>query len=282
MFILQNLFLLEGVHFPVKERFPEPPMDIFIRNGYAGSIYTCVASCDLVYFYKYAENFIKEFKNACPGVNIFLLAVNPNKNMINRTKAFDGVTLGATGYKGKWTAEFAASARFMLADKILTETGGPTIFMDIDSRFPDGTSDILSLLSRENLAVCDTGSLFPFNIISAALLCARPCEESFNFFGAVKECILSDFAREGPLWGLDQTALYRAVCIGKEKGWNISETNGLLNGRAKLPDFFVMNEDETVPLERRTGKRTNNFYRLTGFSDEGRTIYDLNRSQIYL
>jgi hypothetical protein len=270
-FNMQNVFLLEGVTRPSFSRYPEPPFKILYQNIYEDSPYTCCVVCDFVYFYHYAEEFIKKFQEVCGGVNIFLLVVNPNKNIISRLKNYEGITVAETRYKDKWIAEFSASARFILANEIMEKTGGPTIFLDIDSKIPEGSDAILSALSRQKLAVCDTGAWHPWSKISAAILCAHPSEEVYEFFEAVKGYILEDLTREGPLWGLDQVALYRAVCIGRDRGWDITDINKFLGGDIQMPAFFVK-DSGVIPLENRRAKRTNNYYSVRDITEDGRLV----------
>jgi hypothetical protein len=273
-FLSQNAFLLEGALWPSPKRFPEPLLEILSRNAFRDSPYTCVTVCDSKYFRHYAHGFVEGLRGACGRVSVFLLLVNPDEGIIADACGFDGATVAATRYNGTWIAEFSASARFILASGILDEIGGPALFLDIDSHFPKGSAEAFSIVAGKPLSVCDTGELFPFLRISAALLGLRPAPGTYEFLKALKDFLLEDMTREGPLWGMDQAALYRAVCLGKENGWGMSDINKDIEGLGRAPGMFVKPAGEVIPLEERRAIRTNSFYGLAGIESDGRLLFE--------
>jgi hypothetical protein len=196
-FLSQNAFLLEGALWPSPKRFPAPPLEILSRDAFGDSPYTCVTICDKRYFSHYARNFVEGLRRACGRVNVFLLLVNPDEEAIAEASGFDGATVAATRYDGPWIFEFCVSARFMLAEEILNEIGGPAIFLDVDSDFPKESAEALSIVAGKNLSVCDNGSLFPLLRISGALLGLRQAPDTYEFLSAMKDFLLEDMAREG-------------------------------------------------------------------------------------
>jgi hypothetical protein len=269
-FLTQNAFLLEGVAWPSPARFPQPRLDILSRKPFNDSPYTCFTICDPVYFRHYSEPFIKGLREACGRVNIFILLVNPDDGIIAGAREYDGMTVAAARYDGRWIFEFCTSARFMLAGDILREIGGPAVFLDIDSNFPPGSAEILSKVAAKPLSICDTRDVHPVLRISAALLGAHPTPDAFSFFDAARDFILEDMTRSGPLWGLDQMALYRAACLGRQNGWNISDINKDIEGLGRAPNVFVKSGGEVIPLEERQAIRTNSFYKVEKISLDGR------------
>ncbi|MDR0647813.1 MAG: hypothetical protein LBF92_00550 [Synergistaceae bacterium] len=272
-FLIQNAFLLESVLWPQAKRFPAPRLEILRRGAFSGSPYTCVTICDKRYFSHYARSFIDGLRRACGNISVFLLLVDPDDETIVSASEFDGVTVAATRYGGPWTFEFCVSVRFMLAGEILDGIGGPAVFLDVDSDFREGSAEALSIVARKPLSVCDNGSLFPLLRICGGMLGLRPAPDTYAFLGAAREFLLEDMAREGPLWGLDQMALYRAVCLGREKGWDISDINADIAGIGRAPDMFIKPAGEVIPLDERRAIRTNAFYEFSGFSPDGRMTW---------
>jgi hypothetical protein len=263
---------MESVKWPVDGRFPRPELEIAHRDVYADSPYTCFTICDPVYFRHYADRFISTLREQCGRINVFLLLVNPDDDIVGDAVKYSGMTVGITKYDGRWLFEFTTAARFILARDILGVTNGPTVFMDVDSVFRPGSAEIMSKMSRYPLAFCDTGKLWPILCVSAANLAAYPSQTAFSFFDAAGDFMREDLTREGPLWGFDQTGLYRAVCLGKKVGWEMTEINSILEGTAILPDFFTLDKEETIPLNERIALRTNAHYLYRGISTE-RKLY---------
>jgi hypothetical protein len=271
---MQNAFLLECVNYPIAERFPKPPFEIARRDLYESSPYTVFTIADSVYFRKYFARFADELREQCGDVNIFLLLVNPDNDAIYRAKEYGGITLASTKYDGEWMMEFCVSSRFMLANDILKTVGGTTIFADVDSKFPQGSSEILSKISQYPLALCDTGDLHPLLRIDGALQAAQPTEETFSFFDTASDFMREDFVRPGPIYAFDQMALYRAVCLWKKKGLEVTEINSLVGSDEKFPGFFCLKYEENIPLEERIPLRTNAHYKFKGFRSDGRLIFE--------
>jgi hypothetical protein len=69
-------------------------------------------------------------------------------------------------------------------------------------------------------------------------------------------------------------ALYRAVCLGREKGWDMSEINKDIAGIGRAPGMFIKPAGEVIPLTERVAIRTNAFYKISGISPEGRFSWD--------
>ena len=272
-FLSQNAFLLESVLWPQAKRFPAPRLEILRGGAFSGSPYTCVTICDNRYFNHYARSFVDGLRRACGDISAFLLLVDPDDETIASASEFDGVTVAATRYGGPWMFEFCTSARFMLAGEILDVIGGPAVFLDVDSDFPAKSVEALSIVAGRDLSVCDNGSLFPLLRISAAVLGLRPAPDTYAFLGALREFLLEDMAREGPLWGLDQMALYRAVCLGRERGWGMSDINSDIAGIGRAPDMFIKPAGDVIPLDERRAIRTNAFYKFSGYSPDGRMTW---------
>ncbi|GHV27013.1 hypothetical protein FACS1894167_01310 [Synergistales bacterium] len=273
-FLMQNVFLLEGVNYPIAERFPKPSFDIVHCDLYGSSPYTVFTLADNVYFRKYFARFASELREQCGNVNIFLMLVNPDEDVISRAKEYGGMTLASTKYDGSWMVEFCISSRFMMANDILKSVGGTTIFIDFDSTFPQGSFEILSKISQYSLAMCDTGKSYPALRITAALLAAQPTEETFSFFDTASDFMREDFTRAGPVYAFDQMALYRAVCLWKKKGLAVTEINSLIGGDARFPGFFCLKEEDVIPLEERWRLRTLAHYKFKGFRPDGRLIWE--------
>ncbi|GHV27017.1 hypothetical protein FACS1894167_01320 [Synergistales bacterium] len=274
-FFMQNAFLLECVNYPIAERFPKPSFEIVHRDLYESSPYTVFTISDSVYFRKYFARFAGELREQCGNVNIFLMLVNPEDDVISRAKEYGGMTLASTEYSGRWMAEFCVSSRFMLANDILNYVGGATIFTDVDSKFPQGSAEILSKISQYPLVLCDTGSLYPLLRIDGAIQAVQPTGETFSFFDAASDFMREDFTRTGPIYAFDQMALYRAVCLWKKKGLAVTEINSLIGGDKKFPKFFKLTEeDDVIPLGERIPLRTNNNYKPKGFRPDGRVIWE--------
>jgi predicted nucleotidyltransferase len=72
----------------------------------------------------------------------------------------------------------------------------------IRSKFPQGSSEILSKISQYPLALCDTGDLHPLLRIAGGLLAAQPTEETFSFFDTASDFMREDFVRKYELKGV--------------------------------------------------------------------------------
>ncbi|GHV27006.1 hypothetical protein FACS1894167_01290 [Synergistales bacterium] len=273
-FFMQIAFLLECVNYPIAERFPKPSFDIVHRDLYESSPYTVFTLADNVYFRKYFARFAGELREQCGNVNIFLMLVNPEDDVISLAKEYGGITLASTKYDGDWMPEFCVSSRFMMANDILKTVGCATIFIDVDSTFPQGSSEILSKISQYPLALCDTRELYPLLRIAGGLLAAQPDEETFYFFDTASDFMREDFTRSGPIYAFDQMALYRTLCLWKKKGMGITEINSLIGNDARFPDFFCLKGEDVIPFAARKPLRTNNHYELKGFRPDGRLIFE--------
>ncbi len=269
-------FFMESVIWPGDERFPKPPMEILSANSFGNSPYTCAFICDPSYCRYYAERFIDSLRRSAGAVDVFALVVNPDRDALDLLRAaFEGVTIAKTEYSGEWKGEFCTCARFMLANDMMRAINAPTIFMDVDSFFPEGSDEFLSVISKQPLAYTEIDDVSPILRITAAILGARPCEDAENFFDFAADCMREGMTREGWLWGLDQISLYRAVCHGLQSTWNMVKTDECL-GRSKgfICDFFNR-EDHIQSLGQRRSARTNNTYRFNGFGKDKRMRFCL-------
>jgi hypothetical protein len=131
----------------------------------------------------------------------------------------------------------------------------------------------LDVITACDLALCQTKEPFPMLKISAAILVAKATADTFDFFRSVKINILSDFMLEGPIWGIDQIALYKTACELKSAGKNFFDINALIKAPSPLPDLFVKKEDGTIPLDKRRAVRSTAFYQFAGITNDCRLLW---------
>ncbi len=272
--MVQICFYMESVSCPDEGYFHKPSLEILTANSDGNSPYTCAFICDSEYCRYYAERFIHSLRQHAGDIDVFALVVNPDQNALDLLRSFDGVTVAKTEYGGEWVGEFCTCARFMLANDIVMRVlNTPTIFMDVDSLFPEGSRDFLQEISHQPLCYAEVDDVFPTLRISASVIGARPCEDAEKFFDFSSCRMREGMAREGWLWGLDQFSLYRAVCHGLQNGWNMVKIDECL-GRPKgfITDFFSRG-DHVQPLDQRKIARTNYTYRFDGFGKDKRVLF---------
>lgn len=268
--MILNSFMLEDLQWPQEERFPEPPFEILHESPNPDSPYTCCFTCDPVYFKNYAERFITNLREQCGDINIFALMVNGEDDDIERAKAFGGITIARTTYTERWIAEFCICSRFLLANKILQRIDGPVLFMDVDAAFPDGSAEVLQKISRHPLSYSNTGEPCPSLMVDASIIGAHPGDEDARkFFDAAASYMSKNLIRKGPIWMLDQSALYRAVCDAKAKGWRIVEMNDLVD--VPMPVFFKQG-GHVQSLDERRAIRTTAVYLFDSFAPNKRIL----------
>jgi hypothetical protein len=270
--LARNAFLLENVRAPEAEPYPKPSFEIMRGSPFSESPYTCSVMCGAEYFGRYADAFIKGLRERCGGVNVFVLAVNPDDGMVSRCSAYGGITVARTFHDGRWEREFRAAARFAAAGDVLRAVNGPVIFMDIDRAFEPGCEKILSEFAGNGISVFDTGDMLPSRRIDSSIVGSRPCGESFAFWDAAGDFVLKRLGRKGPLSELGGAALFAAACRAKSAGLSVSDISSAFGG-GKTPAVTFPRRDTLDATDALPPVMTDDLYRLKTISSAGRVEF---------
>ena len=250
------------------------PISVIAETPKGSHSLTCCAFAESTYFLRYAERFLATLRqNGVAGSRVMLGLINPSEE----ARAL-GVALArahacgivAVPYGGEYLAEFAASARFILAEEIIAAAAEPVIFLDIDAVFPQGADRVLLAAAAQPLACIETAQLPPHLQVDASVVAAQPGPVASRFFKDAKRYLLAKLREVGPLWTFDQVALHRAVALARDRGDLVASLNDVL-GSPVLPRLFKA--DHTMPFKQRSVRRSNAGLACTGLDEELRPTW---------
>lgn len=260
----------------ISRDFPIVPLAEGALNGG----FVCVAGADSRYFKSYGKQFLEGVESNLAGeASAVLLLIDGDDEAValarTWSEAHPDAAIYSVSYGGARLVEFAASARFIVANAILDRMARPVVFLDVDSAWEPGCEEVLYAAADLPLSCQKLVAVPPQLIIDACVLGAHPGAESTLFFQTASDYLRAKIEEDGPLWTLDQVALHRAVSVCQTNGIKIYDLCKLFEGRFTLPAYFKRKE-EAIGLGDRQAVRTNHRYDLTQFSIsdvDGRPIF---------
>lgn len=179
-----------------------------------------------------------------------------------------------TYYSSKYLVEYWFASLPRMIKEFSDALGQSVIFAELDSHYPNGISSIFDYMaSLPGVPYCDTRLVEPLLKVDGAGMAYIRNSQSPLFYDACAEFTAQTYVRKGPIYLADQLSRYRAVCIGKKKGWIMTDLNEFMEGRFR---FFFKGEPEgehPVPLEERWQARSNSKYRFGGMTSDKRIIW---------
>ena len=236
---------------------------------------TFAAFADSAYFLRYVGPLVASLRQNGPAsCAIHLCVVNPDAAALalaGDLAAGQSCRISAVAFDGQPLAEFSAAARFLHANAILEQAGGPVIFLDADSIIPSGAEDVLRQIASYPLSWIGTGEMPPQLLIAASVVGAHPGPQATRFFDVAARYLRRKLCEDGPLWTFDQVALHRAVASLRRQGGQGVDLSSALGPGWSLPGAFVARH-QTALAERRQA-RTNSQFGYRGLDGEGRPMW---------
>ncbi|GHV53627.1 hypothetical protein FACS1894216_11990 [Synergistales bacterium] len=224
--IVRNSCILDEMKWTVYDPWTKPRLEIIRDARFAESPYACYVTCTPDQFEENADTFIKNLREHCGNVNIFMLLVNPDDEVITKASCLDGIVVAKFPGFFVWKRKVRASVRLLYVGDVLSTMNEPVILMDINSAFPENSAEILSGIAQNDVTLYDTGDVFPSSCISQTVIGSRPSEDAYSFWSEVGRVISNGFPRQGLLMAeLPGIALYAAACASRDKGRNITFTD---------------------------------------------------------
>ena len=275
-FIIQNVYLLEEVTWPGAERFqfPKPIASLAYSSLFDNSPYSVFTGFSPEYVERYLDERLKNIRDECGPVNIIIHLVNPDEKIIGQLRGVSGIAIMETHYCGKYVSEYWAASLFRVTKEFSNFVNQPIVFAELDSLYPKGIKEIFEYITTQShVPYCDVGDLYPILKIDGGLAAYNRNDECSEFYDIGSDFMERNYMRKGPIYLADQLARYQAVCIGKRRGWNMTDINKFMKGRYR---YFFKGEPEgehPLPLEERWETRSNSKYTFGGMTHEKRLIW---------
>jgi hypothetical protein len=265
---MQNAYLMESVAWPSPERCPLPEFEIVHEDRFEGSPYTLSMWGSPLYFKHYWEQRIKNIRETCGDINIFLLLINPDNDSISKVKSCRGVTLATANCPEAITERFTLVVLVALR-KYLEICNQPIVGIELDSIYPTEIKGVLDFMAQCPIIIAETDDLYPALRIDGGACAHMPCDEAFAFLDMYIDHISEDLARGGPIYLFDQMARYRIVAECRKKRWNMIDINKHTDGEFRR---LFKQTDYSLSLEERKKTRLGSEYTFTGMSENRRFI----------
>jgi hypothetical protein len=267
-FIMQNAYLMESVAWPSPERYPMPEFEIIYEDCFENSPYTFFIPSSPPYFQHYWDKRIKNIREICGNIDIFLVLINPDDDIIARAKSCKGITIVTAYHPGK-ISEFFAVLNLATIIKYLKTHSQPIILIELDSIYPPEAKSVFDFMAKHPISFAETDDLCPVLRVDGGCTAFMPCDEAFSLLDLFIDHIREDLARSGPLYLFDQLAKYRVVAEGKKRGWEMVDINKHTNGGFRR---LFKESDMSLSLDERKKTRLNDEYAFAGMSEDRRLI----------
>ncbi|MDR2780145.1 MAG: hypothetical protein LBB28_03375 [Synergistaceae bacterium] len=270
-FIMQNAYLMESVAWPSPERYPMiPEGEIIYDDRFENSPpYLLSVSSSPPYVRKYWDARIKNNREICGDVNIWLSLVNPDDDIIAKAKSHRGIVITA-GYLPDMKSEFFGLLVVLTLRKYLEIFRQPIVGFELDSIYPPEIKDVFSFMTQCPISIAENDDdLFPALRLDGGCAGLMPCDEAFAFSDMFIDHLREDLARKGPIYLFDQMSLYRVVAEGRKKGWKMIDINKHTDGGFRR---LFKQTDKSLSLAERQKMRLSNEYIFAGMSEDRRFI----------
>lgn len=240
--LLKCAFLFEPSSWAAAVTPPPPDLQVLHAGKDEGG-FACVAAADCRYFVTYGPSFLADLDADAQGdVQVVLVIVDPDAEALalaaELAARHPGATILAHAYGGAKLAEYCSGARFVVAGEMLRRLAKPVVFLDVDSRFVPGCTEVLAHMAEMPLASLHRNVMPPFLIAEASVVAAQPDQNAQAFFADVAAYFLAKMAETGPLWHVDQVALHRGIALARRRGTPPVDLGTVFTGALKLPDYF--------------------------------------------
>ena len=240
----------------------------------------CTAFADAAYVKNYGERFSTTLSQYCSDAGLCLVIINPDDEALELAhhfgRRFAEYRIQVLQYNGSKLPEFACCSRLMMGGELLRDVNRPMAIFDMDFKFDASVKSVVDAIKAHDVSITMPVLPVPWNqapspitMISAAIIGARPSPAATAFFAHNAAYCHYKLGENGPLWGVDQVSLIRSYCLLQDAGtipFNLCETI------AGLPDAYVA--EHRLDFNTRSAMRTTRKYKLTGFSESGRFVFN--------
>ena len=257
--LLRNAFLLENVVWPGEELFQKPILKIASDNRFDNASRTWCVAFDRANYECYFDRFVESVRAHDESANVFAIFINPDDEMLAAGAKVAGVALASVQYDGRWLAEFRKLSLMMVAGDILGQCDHSIVFLDPNAVITQEHIETIAQYADTPIGICDTGKVFPTEMIDSRLVVSRHSPEAFIFWQSAEYFVLRGFARKGPLVGLSEAGLLAASSEMRTNGYGITDLGHSVTN-ALYCDAHAFHEAEM----------TNNHYKAASVTPEKR------------
>jgi hypothetical protein len=189
------------------------PVEPISRDGRP---FTILVSGNQEYMKRFGHGFLRSVAEKSPGANVHLHLCDPGTDpidlLLQARSTFPELHVSASWSKRPDLPRptYFACARFLIAPRILRQTGAPILVVDLDAVLRRDPTAFIAAFDGVDLGLAVSENSAHWNTVKANMVWAAPTEVGLRFMSGLANYLEVALTSSECVWTLDQTALWAA------------------------------------------------------------------------